>query len=401
MSPFRTALIGATAVGALLLSGCATGAVDEIDPAASGEVVEVDAPQPRLAVLYDGGVIVLDASTLAQIADVPTDATRLAEAGDGRHLMLTTELGFEVLDGGAWTETHGDHGHSFVGDPVITGQSFPMDGAGHVVAHAQTTALFSDAEGAVTLFTSSSLSDEPAVTRIELPAPHHGVAVPLDDATLLVTAGTDESRSSVVHIAADGAELARTDACPGVHGETVAANDAVLFGCADAVVVFEDGAFRSIALPDAGTSVGGPRATESSSVVLADYATGDELEPERVALIDLATDVVTVVDLPAGYYYWSLARGPHDEALVLGTDGSLHVLDPATGELIASVPVLDAWSAPDDWRDPAPSVTVLEHIAYVSDPAGESIHAIDLDTLEVTISAALDVEALSVAAIRG
>lgn len=401
MIKFRTAVVGLVLASSAVLAGCAVQPADEVVESTSGEPSEVDAPQPRVAVLYDGGLVVLEAETLQQVAEVATDATRIAEAGDGRHLMLTTDDGFDVLDGGAWTEGHGDHGHFYAGEPMLTDLTFPMNGPGHVVTHAQTTALFSDDDGTVTVFTSASLNDDPTVELIALAAPHHGVAVPLDDATMLVTAGTEESRSSVVHLSADGSELARTDACPGVHGETVAADEAVLFGCADAVVVFQDGVFRSIPLPDAGTSVGGPKATESSSVVLADYAAHDELEPDRVALIDLDTDTVNVVELPSGYYYWSLARGPHDEALVLGTDGALHVVDPATGSLVASVPVIDAWAAPEDWRDPAPSVTVLEHTAYVSDPAAGSIHAIDLDTLEITASADLGVRAVSVAVIRG
>lgn len=401
MQHVRKSLLALAAVGALALAGCSAQPDTGTTRPLAGGLTEADSPQPRLAVLYDGGVKVLDAVTLDEIADVATDATRIAPAGDGRHFMLTMSDGFAVLDGGAWTESHGDHGHSFTSEPVITEVTFPMDGPGHVVTHAQTTALFSDAEGTVTRFTSISLAEEPTTLALDLPAAHHGVAVPLEDATLLVTEGTQESRTSVVHLDSTGAELARTDDCPGVHGEAVAANEAVLFGCAGAVVVFEDGAFRTIALPDSGSAVGGPAGSDTSSIVLADYASGDELEPERVALIDLETDAVSVVDLPTGYYYWSLARGPKGEALVLGTDGSLHVIDPKTGELVSSTPLIDAWSAPEDWRDPAPSVTVLDGVAYVNDPAATSIHAIDLATLEVTATADLGVRAVGVAAARG
>ena len=395
--------VAALVAASLTLAGCAgaPAAPEAVDSSSSGPV-EVDSPQPRIAVLHDEQVLVLDAETLETIADIPTPgATRVAAAGDGRHVMLTTESGFSMLDGGAWTDGHGDHGHSYTAEPTLTDASFPMSHPGHVVAHAGTTALFSDDDGTVTLVDTDSLDElAPEVSEVALAAPHHGVAVPLDDGGLVVTEGTAEGRTSIIQLDEAGTEVARTDACPGVHGESFAAGDQLLFGCTEAVVVFRDGEFRTIPLPDAGSSAGDVKGSEESTVVLTDYAIGDEAEPERIALIDVATDEVTIVDLPTGYYYWSLARGPDGEALVLGTDGSLYVLDPSTGEITGSVAVVDAWQAPEDWRDPAPSLIVLGHTAYVTDPASSRVHAIDLDTLDVT-SVDLDVVPHSASVIRG
>lgn len=387
----------------LLLGACAAPAPADTPEDSTGET-ELDAPQPRLAVLHGGGVLVLDATTLAEVADVPVDgATRIAEAGDGRHVFLTTEGGFRVLDGGAWTDSHGDHGHSYATEPALTDLEFAMDHPGHVVPHHGTTALFSDGDGTVTFLDADDLDEaDPATRVLELADPHHGVALQLSDGVVLTTAGTEEGRSTVLALGSDGAELARTDACPDVHGETVAANEAVLFGCTGAVVVHEAGAFRTIALPDAEGGVGGPAGSDDSPVVLADYATADEEFPTRVALIDLATDAVTLVELPAEYYYWSLARDEDGDGVVLGTDGALHVIDVATGALTASVPVLDAWSPPSDWRDPAPSVTVMDGVAYVTDPADNAVHAIDLATGESLGSADLgDTVPHSLALVRG
>ena len=134
--------------------------------------------------------------------------------------------------------------------------------------------------------------------------------------------------------------------------------------------------------------------------MLADYTVGDE-HPDRIALIDPVHGTMRVAEVPSAYYYWSLARGPHGEALVLGTDGAVHVLDPESGELLASVPVIDAWTPPEDWRDPAPSITVLGHTAYITDPDGEAVHAVDLDALEVTATADLGTTPMSAAPIRG
>jgi hypothetical protein len=95
-----------------------------------------------------------------------------------------------------------------------------------------------------------------------------------------------------------------------------------------------------------------------------------------------------VVDLPDGVEYtWrDVARGPNEEILLLGTDGSLHTLDPLTGEATSSLPVIDAWEGPAEWQDPHPALTVLEGTAYVTDPAKKTLHAIDLATGKISTS---------------
>ena len=84
-----------------------------------------------------------------------------------------------------------------------------------------------------------------------------------------------------------------------------------------------------------------------------------------------------MVDLGTSYTFRSLARGPEGEALVLGTDGSLHVIDPDTGS-VSSYDAVDAWTAPEAWQDPRPTLFVLNDRAYVTDPANTRVSAIDL-----------------------
>ncbi len=72
--------------------------------------------RPRLAVTYDGGVLVLRAATTARCSPArscPTASSRLNPAGDDRHAFVSAAPGgFTALDLGAWTTDHGDHGHS-------------------------------------------------------------------------------------------------------------------------------------------------------------------------------------------------------------------------------------------------------------------------------------------------
>lgn len=44
------------------------------------------------------------------------------------------------------------------------------------------------------------------------------------------------------------------------------------------------------------------------------------------------------------------------------------------------------------WQQPRPALFVRDGVAYVSDPAGQAIHAVDLESGEVAASAELDAE---------
>ena len=63
------------------------------------------------------------------------------------------------------------------------------------------------------------------------------------------------------------------------------------------------------------------------------------------------------MDLGTSYTFRSLGRGLLGEALVLGTDGALHVLDPTSGTVLRRVPVLDPWTAPQEWQSPRPAAS--------------------------------------------
>src|SRR5689334_13306684 len=114
--------------------------------------------------------------------------------------------------------------------------------------------------------------------------------------------------------------------------------------------------------------------------------------PEQFALIDTTTDQMRIVKLPQGvsYTFRSLARGPQAEALILGTDGKLHVFDPVTGEPVKAIEVTAAWTEPDDWQEPRPAVFTREEAVYVTDPATKQIHLVDLRAGNIANSVTLE-----------
>ena len=86
---------------------------------------------------------------------------------------------------------------------------------------------------------------------------------------------------------------------------------------------------------------------------------------------------------------------------MLGTDGALHVIDPATGTLERSAPVVEPWTEPEDWQQPRPTLRVLDGMAYVTDPAQRRLHVVDPATGEIWKSVGLTVTPNELAGVAG
>lgn len=365
--------------------------------------------------------MVLDAKTLKAVGDTSLEGfNRLSPAGDGRHVLVATGDSFRIFDAGVWTEAHGDHGHSYVGAPRLTDRAFSANKAGHVVNHAGKTVLFNDGSGKVEVFDPVALTDAlendlPVTSTYTTSEAHHGVAVPLDGGKLLVTLGNEEGRNGLALLdAPDGGrspertELLRNEDCPGVHGEAVAGNSAsgevVVVGCEDGMLLYRDSAFTKVASPDPYGRMGNQAGSRASHVVLGDYKVDRDADlerPTRISLVNTDTGTLQLVDLGTSYSFRSLGRGPAGEALVLGTDGSLHVIDPLTGQLTAAIPVVAPWVEPDAWQDSRPTVFVQGSTAYVTEPATSTIHAVDLNAGRVAQSAILERAANELTGVTG
>ncbi|MBS0022796.1 hypothetical protein [Microbacterium paraoxydans] len=373
------------AIAAVALAGCAGAA-----PAADRDTAALDPHEAdtRVALTYDGGVIVLDGDTLDTVGEAELDGfLRVNAAGDhDGHVFVTAEDGFHVLDTGLAS-----------GEVAFTGEVFEAVAAGHATPHAGRTALFDDGTGEVRVFDTDAVGTGtlPAYDTITSEAAHHGVALELSDGTVLSTIGTSEARSGVRHLAADGAELARNEQCPGVHGEGALKGEVVMFGCEDGVLLFRDGAFTKLDAPHEFGRTGNAYVTDTSAVAVGDYKTDPDQEGyflSQLVLVDTAADTLSVVELPDGVEYtWrGVGRSAHDDIVVLGADGSLTVLD-ETGEVQDSWSVIDAWESPAEWQDAHPGLRVVGDIAYVTEPSKNRVLAVDLRSGEIAAEATLDV----------
>ncbi|WP_420714180.1 zinc metallochaperone AztD [Gordonia sp. SL306] len=373
---------------------------------ASSAPVEQQSATPRLALSYDGGILVLDAQSLQQVADIPADGfIRLHSADNGRHVFVSETGGFRVLDMGTWTRQHGDHGHHYTASPTMTDMRFGGEEPGHVVPHDSRITLFTDGTGEVDIAEPAELLRGNAKSsEYTVPEPHHGVAVARGDGSLVVTSGNEEARAGIVILDKDREEIARNDQCPGVHGEAAAAQGVLTFGCEDGMLIVRGNEIQKVPSPDSYGRIGNQAGSEETPVVLGDYKTDKDAElerPNRFTLTDTRTGQLRVVPFPASYSFRSIERGPNGSAVILGTDGALHVYDPVTATETRKIDVIRAWTEPDEWQTAMPNVHVQDGIAFVADPTAKSVIAVDLVTGEKQAQAELPRSTIELTGVTG
>ncbi|MEU1853176.1 zinc metallochaperone AztD [Streptomyces sp. NPDC019990] len=382
--PIRNRALTGTAL-ALAASAVLTACGGD-DTSSSGTKAEAASNTKAVAVkdpvvaTFDGGLYVLDGESLklAKTIELP-GFNRLNPAGDDSHVMVSTDAGFRVLN---------------AAEQSFTGIEYKGAKPGHVVQHAGKTVLFTDGTGEVNVFDPAGLEGgkKPQGRTYTSAEPHHGVAIELTNGELLTTLGNEEKRTGTLVLDKNNKEIKRNEKCPGVHGEATAEGEAVGIGCEDGLLIYKDGKFTKVDAPDDYGRIGNQRGSDTSPVLLGDYKTDPEAElerPTRISLIDTKTAKLRLVDLGTSYSFRSLGRGPHGEALVLGTDGSLHVIDPETGKVDKKIPVVGKWQEPLDWQQPRPTLFVRDRTAYISEPGKRKLHAVDLESGEKVTSVTL------------
>lgn len=365
----------------LALAACGSDTAEETGSPSAPPSQAAPVREP-VAITHEGGITVLDGENLKVMHTVALDGfNRVNPAGNDTGVIVSTEAGFHLLNAAAGT---------------MTDITYPGAKPGHVVQHGDRTILFTDGTGEVNSFDPKALAGgKPTGRQYKTAQPHHGVAVELADGTLIVTLGTEESRPGAIALDKDGKEIARSEQCPGVHGEAVAQGEVVGLGCKDGVLLFKNGAFVKVKSDRAYGAVGTQVGSDESPVLLGDYSVEEDAEfeaPAQFALIDTAADSLKVVPMPkdVSYSFRSLARDPQGNGLILGTDGELHVVDPVAGKLTTAWPVVAPWKEPTDWQQPRPALFVRGTDAYITEPATKKVHQLDLTTGEVVGSVTLD-----------
>ena len=372
-------------------SSSASGSASASAAASQAPIVEGAGATSRIALSYDGGIMVIDAKDMKVLDDIKAEGfLRLSDAGDNRHLVVADGNSYTFLDTGIWSVAHGDHSHYYRTAPSLSSLKIEADHTGHVIADNGRVAAFADGTGSFAVYDPADLvQDKRTASHLEttvtkLAQPHHGFAIPLENDQYLVAVGDSKTRTGAAVVDKNGTVVVENSQCPGVHGEAIAANKTFTVGCTDGALIYKNGAFTKITNPENPYSRSGNQAGHPDSpYVLADYKTDKDAKlerPEKFAIIDTLSNERRVYSLPAGvsYTFRSLARGPKAEALLLTTDGKLRIFDPATGAQLSELAIMDSWSESETWQDPRPAIWVDGKIAYVTDPATKKLHAISL-----------------------
>lgn len=404
MTPSRTitALCALTLTTAFL-SACggtqpteSTNTPTTASPSTEPTLTEERTLASRIALTYDGGIMVVNGHTMKLINTLPAEGfLRLNPTGDNRHLAVSDGSSYRILDMGMWEQEHGDHSHIYSTEPALSSLELQADHTGHVISNHGKTAFFADGTGSFDVLNPADLTGEDQFTatdvateKVTLPDPHHGFAIPLENDRFLVSVGTEEERTGAAVIDSHGKVILENHDCPGVHGEALAAQESITIGCEDGVLVYKDSTFHKIENQGFPYSRSGNMASDpQSDVVLADFKTDPDAElerPEQFALVNTTTLERTRVELPEGvsYTFRSLARGPHGEALLLTTDGKLRFFDQQSGKELGAIELMKPWQESDAWQDPRPALWVDGNTAYVTDPSTKKLIAVSLSRIQ-------------------
>lgn len=355
-------------------------------------------PQPRLVVATTSGVQVLQADDGHVLEDFETvGRPMLSLAGDGRHVFLVQSDAdvTNILDAGSWAVAHGDHAHYYTGGASMRESRVEGDTPVHVVSHGDRTAVFHDGDGTAAVFEENGmLIDTLDTTVVNSGGPHHGVVVPTHDGAIVSIPpppGDDTLPTGVAIVDDAGAEIERFENCPGLHGEATA-GDLVAFACEDGVLLVDGTDAQKIDYPSDEGRIGSFTPGPVGDILVGDYT------DTSLLAVNVTTEKTLEIDLNEPYA--ARALDEHGDAVVLTTDGNLHVVDPDTGKITQTVrAVLPTFEIPEDWQEPRPTLAIAGHTAFVADPATSTVIPVDLDVSTVGTAFRLDDEPTGVVAV--
>ena len=317
---------------------------------------------------------------------------RLYAAENERHVYaVQTDADLvNVIDGGLWTEDHGDHMHDYLIAPSLAAPTFSGGRPIHFVSHHGQIAIFFDGDGTAAVFSGARPAQEVEVTLLDSGRPHHGVAVPLGERALISLPTTDDAvlPLGVQLMTLAGEVLAEWAECPGLHGEAPL-GDWVAFGCTDGVLLVDAHHDEPVTVKVA-KPVDDPDRRTGTLIAHPDlpYWIGNFGSRDLVR-IDAETLEATLIPLPGASAAFRLDPSDGGRIVVVTLDGQLHTLDPMSGEVVGSVAVATPIPADAPRGTPRPGLAVDPGVAYVSDPGAGMLHVVDLDTLAVTLSVAV------------
>lgn len=348
-----------------------------------------DATEPTLWVLEPGADAAPETHNLAS-------PTRILAGPDGRHLyLLQRDAGaVAVLDSGLRREDHGDHAAAAFEEaasllPVSVDGPEPI----HFNLDDDKVAIFFDGSGEARIWREADFvgGDTTPVKAISTSRPHHGVAVPLGDLTIVSVPGEGDGSlpDGLAVVDADGSVLVE-QACSGAHGEGHTGHY-IAFGCLDGVAVFDTSVSpptsRLLAYPHSLPDEASVRSFLSPRDYMALVGT---FGADGLVILDPSSETGDFhhVTLPAPRIAFAL-NVAGDAGYALLADGRLLRFGALTGKITSELAgVTQAYSM--DQGVIRPQMSFAGERLAISDPAVGSVVLVDAEAMSVASRIAVD-----------
>jgi hypothetical protein len=330
----------------------------------------------------------------------------LVASQSGEAVFAVQGAGNQVaaIRSGIAIDDHGDHGDIEVSEPVLVDAVITGERPAHFVEHDGKVALFFDGSGKVDLFSPHEWAEEGKITAAQLDSgtPHHGLAVPWGDFTLVSTADAEDDKKPRIGLNvldASGDVVGETYACPDLHGEAASGN-LLIVGCGDGVLVVSGSGEPQVikldysGLPEGKTTtlIGG----QGMQYFLGNYGA------DKVVIIDpTEAEPYRLVDLPTRRVHFVTDSVRPKFAYIFTEDGFLRQLDVVSGKLVQSVKVTEPYSMDGEWSLPRPRIAVAGDKVAVTDPLGSVVHLVDVASFALVGEIAVEGAPYNIVAVGG
>jgi len=393
----------AAAFATVVLAACSSGGGDDHD-----DNFTIDTAG-RLAIAEQNSAVLrihdLDTQAIEATRTLENAPSALYKSPGSRYVVAVqrTQDLVQFVDGGVYTEDHGDHLHDY----RRASRVMPWRLTGPLPTHydrqaGRQAAIFMDGRGTATpmqpssvhVFTDASIAAGATTARLDLAIAIHGLGEPVDDLMLAVHREADAGDALPTHLELyrrSGASYVRerrlATRCDGMHG-SFSSGTSTVTGCSDGVLLVNHGATvtdRKVATATrVGTVAGHPKLPNQ----YIGYGNAGSPSTTRFYAIDGAAGTAAEV-VPADWTSGRVVRAQGFDRsgrrwFVLDSGGNLTVLErqgngwTSIGRIASLLPTMPT-AAPF----PAFTANGARDEVYLTDPTARQLLIIDSTSLQV------------------
>ncbi|WP_395128061.1 zinc metallochaperone AztD [Klebsiella pneumoniae] len=300
---------------------------------------------------------------------------------------------------------HGDHADIDIDAPKLLPLELTGKKPGHFVERQGKIAQWFDGEDSAQILGESAvLKGQKNITKVNVVAPHHGVAVPYDNYAVVSIPNPDDASKRPVGarvVDLQGKKVGDDALCPGLHGST-GSGDTFALSCETGLLLITQKNAAPVirhlpyakTLPEGSTStlIGG----KGMQYFIGNYG------PDRIILVDpTESDSFRLIQLPTRRVHFVVDPVRAKFAYVFTEDGKLNQIDVLKGEISQSVRVTDPYSMDGHWNDPRPRIAVADNKIYVTDPLKSKIIVLDATSFKKTSEISVEGQPFNIVAVGG